>query len=116
MKIMYTRKLKTLLKSWILVILFYNFLSCGKEGMPHPPLPKEKVVKEISILQTGESIYIEINIPEKFLGGNLEVFFTKAKNPQKKEMPLPPQEAVFKKKNLIFKENIKEKNFKKFFK
>lgn len=113
---MYIKKLKTLLKSWILVILFYNFYSCGKEGTPHPPLPKEKVVKEISILQIGENIYIEINIPEKFLGGNLEVFFIKAKNPQKKEMPLPPPEAVFKKNNLIFKENIKEKSFKKFFK
>lgn len=84
--------------------------------MPHPPFPKEKVVKEIRIIQMGESIVLEIKVPEVFEGGNLEIFFTKTKNPQKKEMPVPPESAVFNKNNLILKENIKDKVFQKYFK
>lgn len=112
---MFTRKLKILLKSWILAILFYNFIGCGKEGSPHPPLPKEKIVKEVFFSQIGEEIILEINIPEVFIGGKIEVYFTKAKNPQKKEMILPPEEAIFKKNNLIFSQINKGNKFSKIF-
>lgn len=109
---MSTKKLKTLLKSWILVISFYSFLSCGKEGVPHPPLPKEKLVKDVNFKQEGEEIKIDLDIPEIFLEGKISIYFAKVKNTQKKEMPIPPKEAIFKKKNQIFERNLKEKKFK----
>lgn len=109
---MSTKKLKNLLKRWILVISFYSFLSCGKEGLPHPPLPKEKLVKDVNFKQEGEEIKIDLNIPEIFLGGKMFVYLAKVKNTQKKEMPIPPAEAIFKKKNQIIERNIKEKELK----
>lgn len=114
---MFIKKLRILLKNWILVILFYNLINCGKEGPPHPPIPKEKIIKEVSFLQVGEEIEVNINLPESFKEGRIEVYLIKIKNPQRKEMNLPPEEAVFKKNNLILSEFLKsnkwEKNFKK---
>lgn len=108
---MSTKKLKILLKSWILVISFYSFLSCGKEGLPHPPLPKEKLVKNVNFKQEGDKIKIVLDIPEIFLEGKISIYFTKVKNTQKKEMPIPPKEAIFKKKNLIIETSLNEKKF-----
>lgn len=109
---MSTKKLKILLKSWILVISFYSFLSCGKEGVPHPPFPKEKLLKDVNFKQEGDNIIVALEIPEIFLEGKIFIYFTKVKNTQKKEMPFPPEVAIFKKKNQIFERNLKEKNFK----
>lgn len=109
---MSTKKLKILLKSWILAISFYSFLSCGKEGLPHPPFPKEKLVKDVNFKQEGDKIIIALDIPEIFLEGKISIYFIKTKNTQKKEIPMPPSEAIFKKKNLILEKNLNEKKFK----
>lgn len=112
---MFTRKLKILLKSWISAILFCNLISCGKEGVPHPPLPKEKFIKEVNFQQIQDEIISEMDISELFLQGKISVYFIKIKNPQKKEIPTPPEDAVYKKKNLIYEGNLNEKKWVKKF-
>jgi len=112
---MFIKKLKILLKNWILVILFYNLISCGKEGLPHPPVPKEKIIKEVFFKQIGENIKIEINLPEKFKEGKIDIYFYKIKNPQKKEISMPPEGAVFKKSNLILSDFFKGTKYEKVF-
>lgn len=109
------KELKIYLKSLILAILFFDLFSCGKEGQPHPPIPKEKIVKEINIFQIGENIELEIGIPDVFLNGFIKIYLLKAKNPQKKELKPPPESAIYENKNIIFKGEIKEGIFKKRF-
>ncbi len=107
---MSTNALKVLVKNLSLAILFYSLMGCGKEAPPHPPFPKEKIIKDVKIEQIGDEILIEIGVPEIFKKGKVYTYLLKVKKTSTKEFPTPPESSLFKKKNLLFEENLEESN------
>jgi len=83
-------------------------LSCGKEAVPHPPLPRIPKAVSPVIRQVGDMVNLRLDWPSAFVDGTpmpdwkgMEIYTTTMPAPENKMPAAPPASQLFQRKNLL---------------
>jgi hypothetical protein len=106
---MWTNALKTSWTRWIPPVIFCSFLaSCGKEGSPHPPLPRLPKALAPALVQVGGMLEVRADLPSAFLDGvpmpqwrSIEIYLLRMPSQEDKLPPAPPPASFYNRKNLL---------------